>query len=372
LLELARSHGIPIINGRAYHPQTQGSVEKANGIFKARLFACQKEAGSLVTEWVRFLSEIALCVNTTRPSSLPAYVTPFYVWFGREPHFLRARPLNEKNEPCDASGTALVFANGVDDGASDTGYPNPDTELLEDAPEFEKLILNAIEERIRKNNVLVASRMVKKTTKKAQIFKEGWIVTLAIPKKMRLSTEPKRLPVRILGINNHNHMLISRFGRIRGAVQPAQLNVVESNTLGLDIPIDWPENGPKILLTQAVQLFNNRGSIASIQKANRDIEADKVKANKAVVEALESVAKWVAKLPPVLPNPDLAPASPSPEVEQFPRRLPARRGTKRQHMQVDADAIDSAVDAQIIGEIAAVTPALGRGKRVRISRKSRK
>jgi hypothetical protein len=35
----------------------------------------------------------------------------------------------------------------------------------------------------------------------------------------------------------------------------------------------------------------NRGSIASIQKANRDIEADKVKANKAVVEALESVAK---------------------------------------------------------------------------------
>ena len=74
----------------------------------------------------------------------------------------------------------------------------------------------------------------------------------------------------------------------------------------------------------------------------------------------------------MLPNPDLAPASPSPEVEQFPQRLPARRGTKRQHMQVDADAIDSAVDAQIIGEIAAVTPALGRGKRVRISRKSRK
>jgi hypothetical protein len=110
-------------------------------------------------------------------------------------------------------------------------------------------------------------------------------------------------------------MLMSRFGRIRGAVQPAQLNVVESNTLGLDIPIDWPKNGPKILLTQAVQLFNNRGSIASIQKANRDIEADKVKANKAVAEALESVAKWVAKLPPVLPNSDLALASPSLEVE---------------------------------------------------------
>jgi hypothetical protein len=74
----------------------------------------------------------------------------------------------------------------------------------------------------------------------------------------------------------------------------------------------------------------------------------------------------------VLPNPDLALASPSLEGEQFPRRLPARQGTKRQHMQVDADAVDSAVDAQILGEIAAVTPALGRGKRVRISRKTKK
>jgi hypothetical protein len=71
-------------------------------------------------------------------------------------------------------------------------------------------------------------------------------------------------------------------------------------------------------------------------------------------------------------NPDLAPALPSPEVEQFPQRLTARQGTKRQHMQVDADAVDSAVDAQILGEIAAVTPALGRSKRVKISRKIRK
>ena len=67
-------------------------------------------------------------------------------------------------------------------------------------------------------------------------------------------------------------------------------------------------------------------------------------------------------------NPDLVPASPSLEAEQFPRR----QGTKRQHMQVDADVVDSAVDAQILGEIAAVVPAPGRGKRVRISRKIRK
>lgn len=72
---MAKRHGIPIINGCAYHPQTQGSVEKANGIFKTRLSACQKEARCLPTDWVRFLPEIALCVNTTRPSLLAAYIT---------------------------------------------------------------------------------------------------------------------------------------------------------------------------------------------------------------------------------------------------------------------------------------------------------
>jgi hypothetical protein len=78
--------------------------------------------------------------------------------------FSKSCLLNKKNKLCNASRTALVFANGVDDSASDTRYPDPHTELLEDAPELEKLILNAIEERIRNNNVFVASRMVKKTT----------------------------------------------------------------------------------------------------------------------------------------------------------------------------------------------------------------
>jgi hypothetical protein len=45
------------------------------------------------------------------------------------------------------------------------------------------------------------------------------------------------------------------------------------------------------LLTQAVQFFNNRSTLASIQKAGRDIEADQAKANKHVVEALKTVAK---------------------------------------------------------------------------------
>ena len=139
-----------------------------------------------------------MCVNTTQPLSLPAYVTPFDVWFGREPHFLQARPLNSDNKPCDADGNELVFPDSVDSNASDSGYPELDVESPNNkpnGPKLEKWILTAIEEWVRKNNILVAGRMVKKATKKAQIFKRDCIVTVAIPAKLQRSTKPKRLLV---------------------------------------------------------------------------------------------------------------------------------------------------------------------------------
>ena len=156
MLILANLHGIPIINGCAYHPQTQGSVEKANGIFKERLFVCQKEASCPVTDWIRFLPSIALCVNTTRPSSLLAYVTLFEVWFGRKPHFLHARRLNSNNKPCDIDRNELVFAEGeIDTGASAGGYSDTE-DGEEDDTELEECILTAIELQVCKNNVIVA------------------------------------------------------------------------------------------------------------------------------------------------------------------------------------------------------------------------
>ena len=134
-------------------------------------------------------------------------------------------------------------------------------------------------------------------------------------------------------------------------------------------------------------MFNSRGTIASIQKAGRDIAEDQAKANKAVVAALNTVTKWVAKLPPPAapaasasptpsPAPALAPAlgSQPPEVEALPARRPARQSTKRR-AQVDAEDL---LQAQILGEIEAtrsqsqtteLEPAMGRGKRVKISRK---
>ena len=127
-------------------------------------------------------------------------------------------------------------------------------------------------------------------------------------------------------------------------------------------------------------MFNSRSTIALIQNLGRDINANQAKADKAVVVALNTVAKWVAKLPlvalePVLassPTPGPAPASPTPEVEVLPRRRPARQGTKRRQAQVDAEDL---VQAQILGEIEAtqsqaieLEPVLRRGKRVKTIR----
>jgi hypothetical protein len=69
---------------------------------------------------------------------------------------------------------------------------------------------------------------------------------------MHQSTEPKRLPVWILTVTRGSHTSMSRFRRLKGGFQTGQLNTVEPNTLGLDIPLAWPKGAPKILLTQAV------------------------------------------------------------------------------------------------------------------------
>ena len=78
----------------------------------------------------------------------------------------------------------------------------------------------------------------------------------------------------------------------------------------------------------------------------------------------------MTNLPAALVSPDLvAQVSPTPEVEAIRRRRGPKQGIKRRRTQVDAEDL---LQVQILGKIAAietVEPALGRGKRVRISKK---
>jgi hypothetical protein len=77
------SLSIPIIRGRSYYTQTQGLVELSNDTFKDLLASTILEIGK--KEWIDALPSIIETINTTRPSGLPSYVTPYKVWFGRKP-----------------------------------------------------------------------------------------------------------------------------------------------------------------------------------------------------------------------------------------------------------------------------------------------
>jgi hypothetical protein len=81
-----------------------------------------------------------------------------------------------------------VFTNNVDTSASNSRYLELDLELYTNRPnrlEAKKWILTAIKEHVCKNNIVVANKIVRKTSKKAYIFKVGYIVTVAILAKLR-------------------------------------------------------------------------------------------------------------------------------------------------------------------------------------------
>jgi hypothetical protein len=67
--------------------------------------------------------------------------------------------LNLDNKLCNADSNVLVFVNKVNTSASNSGYLDVDanTQLLYNELELEEFILTAIEQRICKNNVCVAS-----------------------------------------------------------------------------------------------------------------------------------------------------------------------------------------------------------------------
>jgi hypothetical protein len=81
-----RNPPIPVISGRAYHPQSQGSIEVHNREFKRHLAALRIERDML--SWLQLLPELQEVTNTTGSHMLPNHITPFEVWFGRKPHWL--------------------------------------------------------------------------------------------------------------------------------------------------------------------------------------------------------------------------------------------------------------------------------------------
>jgi hypothetical protein len=125
------------------------------------------------SNWVALLPKLALVINTTTTRALPRNKTPFEVWFGRKPRWIRAKPLE-------------LLEDDNDDGMGLEGDSDSDSELDDD-----DLVLTKI----------------KANGGRSAVFTDGTIATLQIPLKIQLTTEPSRLPVRVLEYKNGQYKL---------------------------------------------------------------------------------------------------------------------------------------------------------------------
>jgi len=219
------------------------------------------------------LPEIALVINTTYSTALPRGETPYIVYFSsRQPHWLTYEPISESEES--------------DDEAS-----NDDDEDEHIPTDTEDYVLTEIESRIAKNNLKVHARIAGKGKPDIAIFDKGKVVTLAIPKKLRLTSELQRLPVRVIKYSKGQYTLLSRHGQLSKSYSGGDLNPVYDEataTLSEGIPRVPPKKGRKpvqITLAKAVSLENNRGSVAAAQKAGRKEKGKKRAVDDVEVEA---------------------------------------------------------------------------------------
>jgi hypothetical protein len=188
--EVCKKRGIKVIRGRAHYPQSQGSIEVANRIFKKRLRAARADTG--IQSWMQLVPLIAWVINTTPTSALPRGNTPYEVWFGRKPPTCQAPKESEE------SSTIEVILGEEEDGeedGEDSLFVDEEAELEEAA---EEVILSELTKRVAEHVRKQQERMVKKANAKALEYEVQEIATLQIPKQYRFSTEMARIPVRVL------------------------------------------------------------------------------------------------------------------------------------------------------------------------------
>jgi hypothetical protein len=249
--QLCKELSIRIIRGRPYHPQTQGTLERANCTFKRRLGALQAQRGR--SDWVALLLELALVINTTTTRALPRHKTPFEVWFGRKPRW--------------------ITAGLIDDTDDEDQDLQDDTD--NDSSDDEDPVLSKIEAQVVTNNAKLHAQIIKANSGQSAVFTDRAIATLQILLKLRLATEPSRLPVRVLEYKNGQYKLQSRHRRLAGRFQGRELNSIDpsiSDLLGNSIRTEPEKKAGKevtIKFPAAVAKENNRGSINSAQKAGR-------------------------------------------------------------------------------------------------------
>jgi hypothetical protein len=172
VVKVCQKRGIKIVRGRAYHPQSQGSIEIANRIFKRRLRAARANTG--IQGFMQLLPLIAWVINTTPSSALPRNTTPYEVWFRRKPptnlsiykgELRRRRTRGVEEEECDKNENS---DEGSSEGSSEREGNEEEQEDcfidedFEQEEAREEIILSELTKRVAEHMKKQQDRIVKK------------------------------------------------------------------------------------------------------------------------------------------------------------------------------------------------------------------
>ena len=165
---------------------------------------------------MKLLPLITWVINTTRPLTLLKGVTPYQVWFGREP--LNWPHINSQNfnafapPPPSQSEAELGLEVGEDGEVILLDLEDDDTtedkgEGLGKVRVKEEYLLTKLSQRVADYQKLMAERIVRNTKGVVLDFVIGECATLAVGKKQRGKTEMTRITVRVL----EKHEKVSKF-----------------------------------------------------------------------------------------------------------------------------------------------------------------
>lgn len=291
-LILLKRYGIRVVNGRPRSPQTQGLVEQANSVAKAKIRAWKLITGS--SEWALALTDVSIQMSQQTHTSLPAKYTAHLVFFGREPRALTARQATRVSaedvallaltetaidEACAAEGpfdpainAALEFLPVESEGQAESNNPGrrfqdgEATDVVPDSsdrsgneedndesppkPFYPSLIDPALiqanhnvrESAVQQHQAKVRGRMALQYSKnhKVRVFKEGDVISLKVPREDRAATDSKRITGIVLRIpHDGKHRIQTKFGILKCLENTRDLNGVPEedwadwkNTLG--------------------------------------------------------------------------------------------------------------------------------------------
>ena len=249
---LLTSYGVKIIHGRPHHPQSQGMIEKANGILKEKIGSWMSDHQS--SSWVKALPDAIIATNMQRSSVTRQ--SPYEIVFGQR--------ANATIGPSPEADTVVVIeddstrATGSLDEttseglSSESGMETP--RIIEPTPpaviglvpiydQIPQASVNDVwtdennnlphHNAIRQEAQVATSRsvtaMLARNERQNPIssipYRIGQIVTLRIPKKNRLASQSKRLLCKVLEEPYTNqYKLLSEHGLLRGLFPRSELD----------------------------------------------------------------------------------------------------------------------------------------------------